>query len=86
MLTLLLAAGTQAALQGDAAQGKRLHDTHCMGCHDAAVYTRKDRVVRSLDELREQLEGCSHMARKEFSPTEMQDIIKYLNERFYRFP
>ena len=83
---IFLTASAQAALPGDSAEGKRLHDAYCTGCHDTALYARKDHVVRSLDELKEQLEGCSHMAKKEFSPTETQNIIKYLNDRFYRFP
>ena len=29
--------------------------------------------------------NCPHMAQKEFSPAERQDIVKYLNEQFYRF-
>ena len=74
-----------AALPGDSADGQRLHDAHCTGCHGTAVYSRKDRKVRSLDELRRQFESCSHMAKKEFSPTEAQNVIKYLNDRFYRF-
>ena len=85
-MMLLTAASAQAPLPGDGAEGKRLHDAYCMGCHDTAVYTRKDHAVRSLDALKEQLGGCSHMARKEFSPVETQNIIKYLNDRFYRFP
>ncbi len=77
--------GAQAALPGDGAEGKRLHDANCTGCHDTGVYTRNDHLVRSLDGLKQQLEACSHMAKKEFSPTETQNIIKYLNDRFYRF-
>ncbi len=84
-LVLLVTATAHAALPGDGAEGKRLHDAYCTGCHDAAVYTRKDHVVRSLAGLKEQLEGCSHMAKKEFSPAETQNLIKYLNDRFYRF-
>jgi hypothetical protein len=49
------------------------------------VYTRKDHVVRSLAGLKEQLGDCSHMAKKEFTPSEAQNLIKYLNDRFYRF-
>ncbi len=82
---MFLTVSAQAALPGDGAEGKRLHDASCMGCHDTAVYTRKDHLVRSLDGLKQQLEGCSHMAEKEFSPAETQNIIKYLNDRFYRF-
>ena len=74
-----------AALPGDSAEGKRLHDANCTGCHDTGVYTRKDRDVKSLDALRQQLDGCTHAMKKEFSARETQDLVKYLNERFYRF-
>ena len=84
-LMILLTPIAHAALPGDSADGKRLHDANCMACHDTAVYTRKDRFVRSLDALKQQLEGCSHMAKKEFSAIETQNIIKYLNDRFYQF-
>ncbi len=82
---MLVTANAFAALPGDDAEGKRLHDASCTGCHDTAVYTRKDHKVRSLDGLRQQLESCTHMANKEFSPAETQNILKYLNDRFYRF-
>jgi hypothetical protein len=83
---LLLTATASAALPGDATEGKRLHDSHCTGCHNTSIYTRKDHVVQSLDALREQLEGCSHMANQKLSATQMQSLVKYLNEQFYRFP
>jgi len=38
-----------------------------------------------LDALKQQVEDCTHMAQKEFSPAERQDIVKYLNDGFYRF-
>ena len=34
-----------AALPGDSAEGKRLHDANCMGCHNTSIYTRKDRLI-----------------------------------------
>lgn len=85
-LTILLAQGAAAALPGDSAEGKRLHDASCTGCHDAGLYTRKNRVVRSLDALKQQVEGCGHMANKNFSADDRQNIVKYLNDRFYQFP
>ncbi len=42
------------------------------------IYTRKDRLVRSLDALEKRLGNCSHMAKTEFSATETQNTIKYL--------
>ena len=84
-LMVLLMPSAHAALPGDIADGKRLHDAKCLGCHDTGIYTRKDRTVGSLDALKQQLESCSHMAKKEFSPIETRNIIKYLNDQFYQF-
>lgn len=85
LLILLMPSSAYAELPGDSADGKRLHDANCMGCHDTGIYTRKDQLVRSLDALKKQLGGCSHMAKKEFSAIETQNIIKYLNDQFYQF-
>jgi len=85
VLAIALAPGARAALPGNSAEGKRLHDANCTGCHNTEVYTRKDRSVSSLDGLKQQLESCSHMAGKRFSAIESQNLIKYLNDTFYQF-
>jgi cytochrome c553 len=85
-LTILLTQSAYAApLPGDSAAGQRLVDANCMRCHNTSVYSREDHKVRSLDALKQQLDRCSHAADKSFSATEMQDIIKYLNDQFYHF-
>ena len=84
-MILLTPSAYAAELPGDSAEGKRLYDANCMGCHDTGIHARKDRIIRSLDALKEQLWDCSHMAKKEFSAIEAQNIIKYLNDQFYQF-
>ena len=86
LLVLLTTTAYAAPLPGDSASGKRLYDANCTGCHDTSVLTRKNRVVQSLDALKEQLAGCTHTANKEFSESEAQDLLKYLNDQFYHFP
>jgi len=86
LVALLMPLSSVAALPGDAAQGQRLHEANCSGCHDAGVYTRENRRIRSLDALRQQIDACGHMAKKDFSAAQARDLLKYLNERFYRFP
>lgn len=81
----LLASTVFAASPSISADGKRLHDANCKGCHDTAVYTRKGRSVRSLDELKHQLDSCGHASGKELSPAQRQQIVNYLNEQFYKF-
>ena len=80
-----IAVSAQAALPGDSAQGKKLHDANCVSCHNASIYTRKDRHVKSLDALNEQLGACSHAAQVTLTEDEQKSIVKYLNEQFYKF-
>jgi len=84
-LALLLVPSAYAALPGDGAEGQRLHQANCTGCHDSSVYTRSNRQIHSLDALKHQVEGCGHAAKKEFSAAETQNIVKYLNDGFYHF-
>ena len=85
LFLLLLPTGTAFALSGDAAEGKRLHQANCVGCHDTSVYTRKQRTVHSLDGLQAQMSACSHVAGKKLSATETENLVKYLNDEFYKF-
>jgi len=85
LLILLMPTAYAASLLGGRAAGKRLYDANCMGCHDTGIHTRKDRLVQSLDALKKQVGNCTHMAKKEFSASETQSIIKYLNDEFYHF-
>jgi len=82
---LLMPSAYAASLPGDSAEGKRLLDAHCMECHQTDIFTRNDRKVQSLDGLQEQLVSCSHAAKVEFSASETQDLLKYLNDQFYHF-
>lgn len=84
-LLVLLTSGVHAGLPGDSAAGKRVHDANCTGCHGTEVYSRPNRLVRSLPALKEQLKGCIHMAQKNLSPAAAQNIIKYLNDQYYHF-
>jgi N-acetyl-anhydromuramyl-L-alanine amidase AmpD len=83
--TLVLALSVHAALPGDSTEGKRLYEANCTGCHDESVYTRENRSIRSLDALQQQLQACGHVVKKEFSAAETQNLVKYLNDRFYHF-
>ena len=85
LLILLMPSAYAASLPGESAEGKRLYDANCMGCHDTSVLTRRDRLVQSLDALKTQLASCSHMAKREFTASETQDLLKYLNDQFYHF-
>jgi len=50
-MIMMMPSAYAASLPGDSADGKRLYDANCMGCHDTGIHTRKDRIVQSLDAL-----------------------------------
>ncbi|HJW03978.1 MAG TPA: hypothetical protein VJ548_11885 [Azospira sp.] len=86
-LALGLLHGTvNAALPGDSGEGQRLHTSNCTSCHDSRVYTRKDRHVGSLEALKQQIENCTHLTKKDFSSAQKESLVKFLNEHFYHFP
>lgn len=77
---------TQAALlPGDAAKGKALHDKQCVACHDNKVYTRADRRVKTVEGLMGQVNGCVRQTGAKLDSKQIDDVIKYLDESFYKF-
>ena len=65
--------------------GENLHNAHCIACHNNSVYTRKNRNVRTLIQLVQQIKGCNHQLSKNFSDKEKKDLLNYLNHNFYKF-
>ena len=75
-----------ALLPGDAANGKRLHAGGCLACHDSRVYTRPDRKLKTVEGLMGQVRMCNQQLNTNLSREQLNDIVKYLNESFYKFP
>ena len=69
----------------DIENGKILHDTNCMRCHDETNYTRPNRIVNSFDELRERISLCELSAEMAWFEEEIDDVTAYLNKAFYHF-
>ncbi|OGI47864.1 MAG: hypothetical protein A3E57_04260 [Candidatus Muproteobacteria bacterium RIFCSPHIGHO2_12_FULL_60_33] len=74
-----------AALPGDAASGKKLYDANCMACHNDSVYKRKDRQVKNLEGLTQQINSCGHVGDITIGKTQANDLVRYLNETYYKF-
>lgn len=78
--TLLL--GTSPLLAGE---GKALYEKNCTRCHGTEVFTRDDRGVKSLEELKSRVKQCSIAAESKWADDEISTVVGYLNKDFYKF-
>jgi len=73
------------ALPGNAAEGKKLHNANCVSCHDDSVYKCQDRAVKNLEGLTQQINACGHAGNVTIGQPQANDLVKYLNETYYKF-
>jgi len=69
----------------DLENGKLLHDENCLRCHNESKYTRKDRMIKNFQQLRERIKNCELMAELTWFDEEIDDVTAYLNNQFYHF-
>ncbi len=69
----------------DIENGEELHFEDCTGCHLEEVYTRENRVVGSLERLGQQVRFCKNSVGAQWFDEDVEDVIAYLNQAYYRF-
>lgn len=74
---------TQAA--ADVEKGKSLYQAGCRGCHDESIHTRPDRIILSKGALRNRVQFCDANANTKWNSEQMDHVIEYLNQTFYKF-
>jgi mono/diheme cytochrome c family protein len=67
----------------DLQRGKILHDTYCIACHDARIYTRKERVARDLAGVRAQVERWSGNVSLGWKGDDIDAVTAFLASRYY---
>lgn len=72
-------------LLGDHKSGSKLHKSSCTACHKSSIYTRKDRKVSTINGLEKRVAMCSTMLKTNFSDEQKGDIVKFLNDNYYKF-
>ncbi|MEJ2140405.1 MAG: cytochrome c [Gammaproteobacteria bacterium] len=73
------------ATLADAQRGQKLHDAHCMKCHDDSVYTRDQHFVTSKEALVKQVKRCALNTNTQWSEKDVNDVVDYLNATYYKF-
>jgi len=87
-LLLLFFAGTALAKENNNAQykhGERVHQNHCLKCHTDEKYTRKNRIVKSIDALGKQVRVCRDNTEAPWFNEDTDAVVNFLNKKYYRF-
>lgn len=82
----LAVASGSVGFAADTAMGKKLLEAKCMGCHGTEAYTAADRRVKSLEGLKKQVAACSEAAHTGWTEEQRADVVRYLDQEFYKFP
>lgn len=84
VVLVLLAAGS--AFGADAIRGRALYEARCDGCHSASVHQRVARKAGDFAGIRLQVERWDGQLGRAWRREEIDDVVVYLNERFYKYP
>lgn len=66
--------------------GEALYSLHCLECHTSQVHWRDKRLATNWDTLRAQVRRWEGNLRLNWSEREVDDVARYLNTYFYRYP
>ena len=85
LATALLAVAAATALASETDAGAQLHAAHCGSCHDQGIYTRADRLVRTLPALRQRVQQCQLANDLLWFDEEVDQVTGFLDRHYYRF-
>ena len=86
MITVMTSLVVSPVYATDLAAGKKLVESQCQQCHDNSIYTRKNSIIQSLPELEARVEFCESANKKHWSEPQIDQVVKYLNSAFYKYP
>lgn len=85
LLLISTVAMADSILPGDVTKGAALHKKDCTACHGTEVYTRKDRKIGTTGGLIQRVRMCQGAVGKQYQEAEIENLVKYLNDSFYKF-
>ena len=67
-------------------RGELLYQTHCVACHDKQVHWRARKIVGNWADLAAEVRRWETNLGLGWSDDAVEDVTRYLNRAFYRFP
>ncbi len=83
---LVVAALSSSAMGADPARGRALYESRCDGCHSTGVHQRASREANDFAGIRFQVERWNTQLGGAWGRGEIDDVVVYLNDRFYKYP
>jgi len=65
--------------------GQSVHQNHCLKCHTDSLYTRENRIVKSINALGKQVRICRDNTEAPWFNEDTDAVIEFLNKKYYRF-
>jgi len=92
IVAMLMISASSTSLAASVESGRELHQENCISCHQAkmggdgsGIYTREDRRIDSFEALNNQVRRCKTSLGVPWPEHQIEDVITYLNETFYKF-
>lgn len=67
-----------------ASRGQMLYENHCQRCHTSVVHVRETRRARTMKDLEDWVRRWSGELKPAWSADEINDVVDYLNRRYYK--
>lgn len=89
LLVLALMAGPafgQGLGTAPGSRGQLLYANHCIACHNTQMHWRDGKLATDWASRKAQVRRWQGTAQLNWSEDDIDDVARYLNESFYRFP
>ena len=77
---------SKAKVLSEVTRGHMLYENHCTSCHESTVYIRTKRKATNYKELGNWVNQRADWLNLGWSDVEKQEVMQYLNERYYKYP
>lgn len=66
-------------------RGRMLYENHCLTCHESVVHIRERQRAGSFAEVTSWVVRWASGLELDWRAEEIQDVVRYLNRRFYNY-
>ena len=77
---------SKAKVLSEVTRGQMLYENHCTNCHESTAHIRTKRKATSYKELGNWVNQRADWLNLGWSHVEKQEVMQYLNERYYKYP